>query len=97
MKPRDVATRSRELKDLRRLDPDGFLRKLHASRRRGARPSARVPPGVSVRRLHDDRRAVAAAARRSNSIHDAAVTDGGLTVDNRNRPWTGEDDRRLLD
>ena len=26
MKPRDVATRSRELKDLRRLDPDGFLR-----------------------------------------------------------------------
>jgi hypothetical protein len=30
-------------------------------------------------------------------FHDAAVTDGGLTVDNRNRPWTGEDDRRLLD
>ena len=27
MKPRDVATRSRELQDLRRLDPDGFLRK----------------------------------------------------------------------
>lgn len=26
MKPRDIATRSRELKDLRRLDPDGFLR-----------------------------------------------------------------------
>jgi hypothetical protein len=26
MKPRDVATRSRELKDLQRLDPDGFLR-----------------------------------------------------------------------
>jgi hypothetical protein len=26
MKPRDVATRSRELKDLRHLDPDGFLR-----------------------------------------------------------------------
>ena len=27
MKPCDVATRSRELRDLRRLDPDGFLRK----------------------------------------------------------------------
>jgi hypothetical protein len=27
MKPRDLATRSRELKDRRRLDPDGFLRK----------------------------------------------------------------------
>ncbi len=28
MKHRDVATRSRELKDLRRLDPDGFLREI---------------------------------------------------------------------
>ena len=27
MRPRDVATQSRELKNLRRLDPDGFLRK----------------------------------------------------------------------
>ena len=27
MKPRDIATRSRKLQDLRRLDPDGFLRK----------------------------------------------------------------------
>ena len=26
MKPRAIATRSRELQDLRRLDPDGFLR-----------------------------------------------------------------------
>jgi hypothetical protein len=27
MKPRDLATRSRDLKDRRRVDPDGFLRK----------------------------------------------------------------------
>jgi hypothetical protein len=27
MKPKDLADRSRQMRDLRRLDPDGFLRK----------------------------------------------------------------------
>lgn len=27
MKPRDLADRSQQMRDLRRLDPDGFLRK----------------------------------------------------------------------
>ena len=41
MKPRDVATRSRELKDLRRLDPDGFLRKTFTLPLEEARAQAR--------------------------------------------------------
>ena len=43
-----------------------------------------------------------ADARRTNSIHDAAIADGQLALMrparvNRNRPWTAEDDRRLLE
>ena len=41
MKPRDVATRSRELHDLRRLDPDGFLRKTFTLPVEDARAQAR--------------------------------------------------------
>jgi hypothetical protein len=41
MKPRDVATRSRELQDLRRLDPDGFLRKTFTLPVDDARAKAR--------------------------------------------------------
>jgi hypothetical protein len=40
---------------------------------------------------------MAPAARRSNSIHNAAVTDSGLMVVNKNKPWTEEDDRRLIE
>jgi hypothetical protein len=41
MKPYDVATRSRELRDLRRLDPDGFLRKTFTLPVEEARAQAR--------------------------------------------------------
>ncbi|MBA2400165.1 MAG: hypothetical protein H0V72_15970 [Bradyrhizobium sp.] len=41
MKPRDIATRSRELQDLRRLDPDGFLRKTFTLPVEDARAKAR--------------------------------------------------------
>ena len=41
MRPRDIATRSRELKDLRRLDPDGFLRKTFTLPVEDARAKAR--------------------------------------------------------
>ena len=41
MKPRDLATRSRELKDRRRLDPDGFLRKTFTLPVDDARAKAR--------------------------------------------------------
>jgi hypothetical protein len=41
MKPRDVATRSQELKDLRRLDPDGFLRRTFTLPVEDARAKAR--------------------------------------------------------
>ena len=41
MKPRDIATRSRELQDLRRLDPDGFLRKVFTLPVEEARAKAR--------------------------------------------------------
>ncbi|MBR1237373.1 hypothetical protein [Bradyrhizobium sp. AUGA SZCCT0182] len=41
MKPRDVATRSRELQDLRRLDPDGFLRRTFTLPVEDARAKAR--------------------------------------------------------
>jgi len=41
MKPRDVATQSRELKDLRRLDPDGFLRRTFTLPVEDARAKAR--------------------------------------------------------
>ena len=42
MKPRDAATRSRELRDLRRLDPDGFLRKTFTLPVEEARAQART-------------------------------------------------------
>ena len=42
MKPRDSATRSRELQDLRRLDPDGFLRKTFILPVEDARAQARA-------------------------------------------------------
>jgi hypothetical protein len=42
MKPRDVATRSRELQNLRRLDPDGFLRKTFTLPIDDARAKARA-------------------------------------------------------
>ena len=50
MKPRDLATRSRELKDRRRLDPDGFLRTTYTLPVENARAKAReilrkFPPG----------------------------------------------------
>jgi hypothetical protein len=41
MRPRDTATRSRELQDLRRLDPDGFLRKTFTLPVDDARAKAR--------------------------------------------------------
>ena len=41
MKPRDVATRSRELQDLRGLDPDGFLRRTFTLPVEDARAKAR--------------------------------------------------------
>jgi hypothetical protein len=41
MKPRDVATRSRELQDLRGLDPDGFLRRTFTLPVENARAKAR--------------------------------------------------------
>ena len=42
MKPLDVATRSRELHDLRRLDPDGLLRKTFTLPVEDARAQARA-------------------------------------------------------
>ena len=41
MKPRDLATRSREIKDRRRLDPDGFLRTTFTLPIEDARAKAR--------------------------------------------------------
>jgi hypothetical protein len=41
MKPRDIATRSQELYELRRLDPDGFLRKTFTLFVEEARAKAR--------------------------------------------------------
>ncbi len=41
MKPRDIASRSRDRKDLRRLDPDGFLRKTFTLPVEDARAKAR--------------------------------------------------------
>jgi hypothetical protein len=41
MKPRDIATRSQELYELRRLDPDGFLRKTFTLPVEEARAKAR--------------------------------------------------------
>jgi hypothetical protein len=41
MKPRDIAKRSRELEELRRLDPDGFLRKTFTLSVEEARTKAR--------------------------------------------------------
>jgi hypothetical protein len=42
-----------------------------------------------------------ADARRTNSIHDAAIADGEFAVlgplMNKNRAWTAEEDRRLLE
>jgi hypothetical protein len=50
MKPRDVADRAHELRQLRRLDPDGFLRKTFTLPLEDARAKAReflreFPPG----------------------------------------------------
>jgi hypothetical protein len=42
MRPRDIATRSRELQNLRRLDPDGFLRKTFTLPVEDARAKARA-------------------------------------------------------
>jgi hypothetical protein len=41
MRPRDIATRSREFEELRRLDPDGFLRKTFTLPVEEARVKAR--------------------------------------------------------
>ena len=41
MKPRDIATRSRELDELRRLDPDGFVQKTFTLLVEKARTKAR--------------------------------------------------------
>ena len=41
MKPHDLAPRSRKLKDRRRLDPDGFLRKTFTLPVNDARAKAR--------------------------------------------------------
>jgi hypothetical protein len=41
MKPRDIATRSRELDELRRLDPDGFVQKTFTLPVEKARTKAR--------------------------------------------------------
>jgi hypothetical protein len=40
-RPRDIADRSRELRDLRRLDPDGFLRETFTLSVDDARAKAR--------------------------------------------------------
>jgi hypothetical protein len=40
-RPRDIADRSRELRDLRRLDPDGFLRETFTLPVDDARAKAR--------------------------------------------------------
>lgn len=40
-RPRDIAERSRELRDLRRLDPDGFLRETSTLPVEAARAKAR--------------------------------------------------------
>lgn len=55
-KPSDLDTRSRELRTLRRLDPDGFLRKTFTLPVEEARATARASPRVSGGRLHDYRR-----------------------------------------
>jgi hypothetical protein len=41
MKPRDLADRSQQMRDLRRLDPDGFLRKTFTMPVDDARAKAR--------------------------------------------------------
>jgi hypothetical protein len=41
MKPRDIANRSMELRESRRLDPDGFLRKTYTLPVDDARAKAR--------------------------------------------------------
>jgi hypothetical protein len=41
MKPRDLADQSRRMRDLRRLDPDGFLRKTFTLPVEEARAKAR--------------------------------------------------------
>jgi hypothetical protein len=41
MKPRDIADQSRQMRDLRRLDPDGFLRKTFTLPVEEARAKAR--------------------------------------------------------
>jgi len=41
MKPRDLADQSRQMRDLRRLDPDGFLRKTFTLSVADARAKAR--------------------------------------------------------
>ena len=41
MKPRDLADRSRQMRDLRSLDPDGFLRKTFTLPVEDARAKAR--------------------------------------------------------
>jgi ATP-dependent DNA ligase len=65
MKPRDLATRSRNSKDRRRVDPDGFLRKTLTLPVDEARSKAReFLTGVPISRLHDHRRAMASASRR---------------------------------
>ena len=67
-----------ELRESRRLDPDGFLRKTFTLPVEDARAKAReilreFPAGGYMTIVEDWRH----ATRRTNSIHDASAADGG--------------------
>jgi hypothetical protein len=64
MKPHNNAERSRQMRDLHRLDPDAFLRKTFTLPVQEARAKARGSFGISRRRLHDSHRKLVSAVGR---------------------------------
>ena len=78
-RPRDVADRSRELRDLRRLDRDGFLRETFTLPLEDARAKAREFLNAFPTGGYMNRRKVAPASRRQNRVHNAAAAHRGLT------------------
>jgi hypothetical protein len=80
-RPKDLADRSRDLRDLRKLEDDGFLRETFSLPLHVARLKARqILDEYPAQRLHDHRQKLAPASRRADRIHDATPSDGGLVV-----------------
>jgi hypothetical protein len=81
-RPRDIAERSRELRDLRRLYPDGFLRETFTLPVEDARAKVRETlgeyPAAGYMTIIENWRQL--VSRWPDRVHNAAVADGGLTL-----------------